>query len=89
MGWPVLGAHISSKWWECPPAQPAAVVPDRSCVQLAVVASTTAVHPTRLQCGFESVGGWEEYRWDHGARYILNLFRWAVVGLVPAWWGPR
>ena len=47
------------------------------------------MRPARSQCGLESLGCQEEYRWDRGARYILHLFRRSVVGPGPAWWGPR
>ena len=40
MGWPALGAHISSKWWGCSSAHPVAVAADRSCVPCEAVAST-------------------------------------------------
>ena len=41
MGWLVLGAHISSKWWGCRSACPATAVADRRCVPWALVASTS------------------------------------------------
>ena len=86
MGWLVLGVHISGKWWGCPSACPATVVADRRVVPWAVAASTSC----RVLC---QVAMWlsvrwcqEEYCWHRGAWYILHLFRWPVVGLVPSWW---
>ena len=41
MGWPALGAHISSKRWGCLSARPVAAAADRRCILSAAVASTS------------------------------------------------
>ena len=86
MEWLVLGAHISSnwsgclelvlrQWWRTEGACP-------GWWQHPQVAARSA----RSHSCFQSVGCQEEYHWHRGAWYILHLFRWPVVGLVPAWW---
>ena len=88
MGWLALGAHISSKWWGCPSAHPAAAAADRGCVPWAAVASTSC----RALC---QVAMWFLVRWVAGGVPLgpwcpvhTPLVSRSVVGLVPPRWSP-
>ena len=69
MWWLALEAHISSKWWGCQSARPAAAAADRSCVPWAAVASRSC----RALC---QVATWFRVRWEPGG---VLLVPWRLV----------